>query len=144
MGLDSTGSSPVFPTLASINPHSQFLNQLQISSSGHKLYFDTPLTSKTLNLALILKSLNVLRRFHRLEGSCYRVFPTYTRYRRHARPMKTYARVNGRIRLTLNSIRLLNINSPHTYYILETSKGLMTHKDALRYKLGGLLLLIVQ
>ena len=143
MGLDSTGSSPVFPNMALINPHSHFLNRLKLGSSGRRLYFDVRLTSKTKDLALLLKSLNLLRRFHRLEGDLYRVFPTYTRFRRHARSMKTYARVNGRIRLTLSSIRLLNINAPHTYYVLETHKGLMTHKDALRYKIGGLLLLII-
>ena len=129
--------------MALINPHSHFLNRLKLGSAGRRLYFDVRLTTKTKTLASLLKSHNLLRRFHRLEGDTYRIFPTYTRYRRHARSTKTYARVKGRIRLTLNSIRLLNINAPHTYYILETSKGLMTHKDALRYKVGGLLLLII-
>ena len=130
--------------MALINPHSHFLNRLNLGSSGRRLYFDIQLTSKTKTLASLLKSLNVLRRYHKLQNDTYRIFPSYTRYRRHARPIKTYARVNGRIRLTLNSLRLLNINSPHSYYVLETSKGLMTHKDALRRKTGGLLLLIIR
>jgi ribosomal protein S8 len=95
-------------------------------------------------LASLLQELNLLRRFYRLNKSVYRVFPTYFRHRKTHRSVKFYTRVRGRIHLSLQSLRLLNINSPHSYYVLETSKGVLTHKEALKLKEGGLLLLIIR
>lgn len=126
------------------NSHSYFLNQLLINSAQRRLFFDVRVTAKTKSLASILVQLNVLRRFHKQDGNQYRIFPAYTRYRRRSRPIKTYARVNGRIRFKLKTLQTINTNTPHSYYILETPKGLMTHKEALRNGTGGLLLLIVR
>jgi len=137
------GSSPVFPTKLITNHHSYFLNQLRISSARRSLYFDVRVTTKTKTLASLLISLNVLRRFYKINDSTYRVFPSYTRYRRHTRTFKTYARVNGRIRMQKKALRLLNFLAPHTYYIIETNRGLITHKEAIRLGIGGFLLMII-
>lgn len=142
MGLDSTGSSPVFPNMI-LNSYTYFLNQLKVTSSQKKLYFDVRITTKTRTLASLLVRLNVIRRFHILNRDVYRVYPAYTRFRKYTRPIKGFTRSNGRHRFKLQTLQVLNLNTPNTYYILETTQGLMTHKEALRLKLGGLLLLVV-
>lgn len=142
MGLDSTGSSPVFPNLI-INPYNYFFNQLQITSAQRKLYFNVNLFQKSKQLAELLIHLNVIRRFYRIKGNLYRVFPTYSRFRKQARALKSYTRVRGRHNLRLKTIQTLNLNTPNTHYILETDKGLMTHKDALKHSIGGSLLAVV-
>ena len=126
------------------NPASYFLSQLQLSSSRRRLFFDAQLTTKMKQLATILKKLNIITRFYRLEGSKYRFFPSYTRYRKSSRHVRTFTRPNGRLRFTRNSLRLVNFLTPHTYYLLDTPSGLITHKEALRLGHGGLLLAIVQ
>ena len=125
------------------NSYTYFFNQLKVTSAQRKLYFDTLLTTKTKSLALLLIQLNVIRRFHKTHDGYYRVFPAYSRFRKQARSIKTFTRARGRHRFRLSTIRTLNLNTPHTHYILETDRGLMTHKDALKYSLGGLLLVIV-
>ena len=126
------------------NAYSNFLNNLKKSSLKHKMYYDVQITTKTKELARILLKLNIIRRFVKHSGiNTYRVFPSYTKARRHLRTIKTYTRTNGHIRLNLATIRILNTTSPHSYYVLETNKGLITHKDALRLKVGGILLLII-
>ena len=97
------------------------------------------------SLVRILQSINVIRRFYPLVSHqhFYRVFPTYSRHRRYARSMSLYTKSNGRPLLTLSSLRLLNINSPATHYILETSQGVMSQKEAINRGLGGILLLII-
>ena len=142
MGLDSTGSSPVFPNM-NIDSYTYFFNQLRVTSAQRKLYFETRLTTKTKSLALLLVQLNVLRRFQKIDNGYYRVFPAYSRFRKQARSIKTFTRSRGRHRFKLSTIRTLNLNTPHTHYILETDRGLMTHKDAIKGSLGGLLLVIV-
>ena len=126
------------------NRRSHFLNQLKLGSSGRRLYFDVQIPTAVKPLVLLLQELNLVRRFHRLNQNMYRVFPTYSRYRKSSRQVTFYTKISGRIRLSLKSLRILNINSPHSYYILETSRGLMTHKEALKLGQGGLLLLIIR
>lgn len=127
------------------NRRSYFLNQLKLSSSGRRFYFDAQITSSVKPLALLLQSLNVIRRFHKLDPAknVYRVFPTYSRHRKQARTMVLYARKSGHIILNYQALRLLRFNTPHSYYIVETSQGVMTHEEAVQNKIGGSLLLII-
>ena len=144
MGLDSTGSSPVFPIMIT-NKRSYFLNQLKLGSTNRKFFLDAEITTDVKPLANLLQDLNVIRRFYKLnrEKNIYRVYPTYSKFRYSSRTITTYARVRGRIRLTVHSLRLLDINAVHSHFIIETSRGVMTQKDAIRQNLGGLLLLII-
>ena len=125
------------------NPYSYFLNQLQINSAGHKLFFDVRVTTKIKSLIRLLVELNVVRRFHVRGTNFYRVFPAYSRFSGYTRDIKTYARVNARIRLRLKAIRIISVDAPRSHYILETNKGLMTHREALERGIGGVLLLTV-
>lgn len=127
-----------------INPYSHFLNQVALGSSRKRLSFDTVITSKTKSLASMLCELNIIRRFHRLQRDVYRVFPTFTRFRRNTRCFKIYTRARGRIVLSAKALRILNINSPHSYYVIETDRGLMTHKIAIKAGIGGMLLMVIR
>lgn len=122
-----------------------FLNQLRIASFGRKLFFDAYISTATKPVVLILQGLNIIRRFYRLKASTnlYRVFPAYSRYCKYARTITPYLKSRGRIRMDYESLRLLNVNTPHSYYILETTQGIMTHKEAIKQRIGGLLLFIV-
>lgn len=126
------------------NPYSHFLNQVILCSKRKGLFFDSPITNKTKKLAQLLLDLNVIRRFFRTHDENYRVFPAYTRYRKFNRSFKLYSRVSGKIILSYKALRLLNLSSPHSYYILETGIGLMTHKEAIKHRVGGVLLLIIR
>ena len=143
MGLDSTGSSPVFPTNMDRNQVSYFLNQLKLSSAKRHFYYDANIVKATKELAELLVSLNLLRRFYRVKGNKYRCFPAYTRNRQGMRSTKTYTRKQGLLHFSLKALQILNISTPHSYYVLYTDRGIMTHKDALRLKLGGKLIMIV-
>jgi len=107
------------------------------------MYFDAKVTSKTKELLNLLISLNLVRRFYRTSLTSYRIFPSYNRHRKNCRSTKTYTKVRGRIRLSLRTLRIISINTPSTYYVLETSAGLMTHDTAISLGIGGLLLMIV-
>lgn len=127
------------------NQYSYIFNQLQISSKGRRYSFNVRMTKAIKPVLRLLQTLNVVRRFHRFgeESNVYRVFPTYSRFRKTSRTLKVYATKRGRIRLSYHSLRLLNFNCPSSYYILETPTGVITHKDAIRTKQGGLLLAIL-
>ena len=127
------------------NQYAYIFNQLQISAKGRRYSFNVRLTKAIKPVLRLLQALNVVRRFHRFaKGSnIYRVFPTYSRFRKSGRTLRVYTSKRGRVTLSYQSLRLLNFNCPNSYYILETSKGIITHKDAIRHKQGGLLLAIL-
>jgi ribosomal protein S8 len=137
------GSSPVFPITVVTNQYAYFLNQLRMGSAKRSISYSARVTRQTKPLAKLLLRLNIIRGIRRLEGQIYLLYPSYSRYRKGPRSFKTYSRVNGRIILTKKSIRLLQIMSPHSYYVLDTPKGLMTHKEAFNLGIGGMLLLII-
>jgi len=128
-----------------LNNYAYFFNQLLISIKARRYYFDVRITRKLRPLARLLQTLNLIRRFHKVDNGkqIWRVFPAYSRNRKFSRELRTYARVRGKIVLNYQSLRLLNFNTPHSHYILETSVGIIAHKEALRRKIGGFLLAIV-
>lgn len=127
------------------NQYAYIFNQLQMSAKGRRYSFNVRLTKAIKPVLRLLQTLNVVRRFHRfgIGSNIYRVFPTYSRFRKSGRTLKTYTSKRGRINLSYNSLRLLNFNCPNSYYVLETTKGVITHKDAIRNRQGGLLLAIL-
>ena len=139
MGLDSTGSNPVFPNI-SLNAYSDFLNQFLMCSFRNRLYAETRLTSSSKRLARIFISLNLLRRIHKTHEDTWRLFPSYGSTRRTKRIVKVYNLTSSKKVLSLQALRILNINCPFSHYIIETPKGLMTHKTAIKYKTGGFLI----
>lgn len=98
---------------------------------------------RTKPLVQVLKDINIIRRYYKLSGNTYRVFPAYTKWRVKHRPIATFTRVNHELRFTLRALRIVNINCKHSYYILHTDQGIMTHHDALKLKIGGKLLAVV-
>lgn len=125
------------------HPYTNFLNQLKVSSSQRQIGFTCLIPSRVKPLVRLLVSLNVLRRCYRVRGQVHKVNPSYTRFRKYSRKIKVYTRSNGKVTLTLKALQVLNIHTPHTYYVLETPRGIVTHKEALRHSVSGNLLLIV-
>jgi len=114
-----------------------------MGSLQKRLFFESQVTTKTKNLLNLLVTLNIIRRFYKVNLNLYRIFPSYNKHRKHSRPTKIYTKLRGRIRLSIRTLRILQISTPHTYYILETSSGLMTHKTAVQLGIGGLLLMVI-
>jgi ribosomal protein S8 len=125
------------------NSLSYFINNFRIATAKKKLYFDVQLTSRSLSLCQIFYNLNLIRRFTRLNSTTYRLYPSYSISRNSTRKIKTYLKSSHYLTLSVQVLKLLNLNLPTSYIILETSKGIITHKEALKYKVGGRLLICI-
>lgn len=128
-----------------LNRYAYFLNQLRISSNCRNYYFDVQITKQTKQLVILLQNLNIIRRFYKLnpKTSVYRVFPSYSRYRKYSRRFTLYSKLNGRLILTYKTLRILDINAPHSYYVVDTPNGVLTQKEAIRLRIGGKLIMII-
>ena len=131
----------MFPNMTRINSLSHFVNHFKIATSKKSLCYDVHVTSRAQMLLTLFCDLNLIRRFKKLPNSYYRIYPAYTRYRYRTRTVKTYLRSSHYLTLSLKVLKLININTPYSYIILETSRGLMTHKDAIKHQIGGRLVL---
>lgn len=123
-----------------LNSYSDFLNQFLLCSLKKRLYAEMKLTTRSKQLARLFLTLNLLRRIKKVHCDVWRFFPTYGRVRRHGRIVKVFNLTSSKKILSLRALRILNINYPFSYYVIETDRGIMTHKDALKYKLGGFLI----
>lgn len=78
-----------------------------------------------------LKSTNII-----ISILLYKNTPFFKSFRLLSTPTKYY-------NITYKALKLLNISVGVSIIILSTSKGLLTHQQALRYKIGGQLLYII-
>ena len=102
-------------------------------------YFILHLTRRNLSFLKLLRQLNLIRRFYHITPTQLKVFPTYNL--RSPRPrIKPYYRTRSRLVIRLAALRLLHQSLGNSLLVLETHKGVITHKEALQLKIGGVLI----
>jgi len=119
------------------------MNHFKIATNQKRLYFDVHLTARSLPLLYLLYDLNIVRRYIKLTGSFYRVYPAYSIYRNRTRFIKTYFKSSHYLTIPLFILHKVRLSRPFSYLVLETSAGILTHKEAIRYKLGGRLIMTI-
>ena len=92
------------------------------------------------SLLLLLQKLNLITRFHAENQNFYKAYPAYSLL---VKPVKIYYRKSNPITITHKALRLLNQSTGNSNLVLETSKGLMTHQEALQKQLGGILVCVI-
>lgn len=125
------------------NDYLQIISHIQMHSSKKDLFFTVRATSKGLTLLSLLEKLSVIRSYYKLDSGNYRVFLFYSRNYKTKRQIRLYARKTNDLQLSFTSLRMLNFLTPTSYFVIETNKGLMTHKEALPERIGGKLVAIV-
>lgn len=142
MGLDSIGSSPMFPNILMMN-YVFFSNHLKIAIAQRNFCFNVHVNEKVLKFIHIFRKLNIIRRLIKLGPKTYRIYiPWYNNHPR-LKSLKFYSLGAHPLRLSHASLLLLNTHTHNSHIILSTSRGLLTHREALKYHLGGILICIV-
>lgn len=143
------GSSPMFPTLiqkVKYNKYAYLINHINIALSK-KMYSITVLMSvKVFRLLKLLHRLGIVSRyfisdnegtlkitmtFFKFKGSTY-----FSKIRQISTPSKKHY-------ITYRSLLLVRPALKSSFMILSTSEGLITHKEALSRKVGGLMLCFI-
>lgn len=143
MGLDSTGSSPVFPTFYMRYDYVYFVNHLKLNTAKKKYFFEVRVTPQIYPLLQVFHELQIIRRFTRLNGTQYRIFLAWKSHTSPYRMIKVYAHAKNPIVITWKALSVLTSRLGHSSLILRTSRGIITHQTALRLRLGGHLLCLV-
>jgi ribosomal protein S8 len=103
-------------------------------------FFDILVNAKLLNFISLLYKLNVIRKFIKITPKQYRIFTCWRDKHTTSVSIKLHSRSLNPIKLKLNSLRILKHQTFNSNLILNTSKGLLTHQEAINAKVGGTLI----
>lgn len=140
----SMGSSPVFPTL-NYNYNSSIsyvINLININVARRNLVFKAVLTKKTLPFVRILKRLGFIHRYAVVRERNVLTLRVYLYYYRGARigcGFRLLFKPSKSFFASVHALRLLGKRSGNSVYILSTTRGLLTHAEALSCNTGGTL-----
>jgi ribosomal protein S8 len=57
--------------------------------------------------------------------------------------IKVYSRAFNPIRISFKALLVLTTNTYASHLILNTPKGLITHREAIRHRVGGVLVAVI-
>lgn len=125
------------------NRYAYTINHLKIALARKALYFVIQNNRQTRKLLTLLRDLNLLRRFYRISDTHLKVYPRYNKKSRYTMSIKNYYRNNTHLFVKYQALRVLHLSTMASTFILDTSKGLITHQRALDLKIGGVLVCFI-
>lgn len=147
MGLRSVGSNPTFSNISYL-PYRQLTNNLNLVLSKKKLKSSVRFSLKNFRLIKILKSSGIIQNYilmfskktNRLilifNISFYKNKPFFNNVKLVSTNSKTFF-------ISVTALKKLISFSSSTIYILNTPRGLISHFEAIRYGLGGIIFCIL-
>jgi len=105
-------------------------------------FFDTITNTKVLKFLQFLYQIGIVRRYIRVSAKKYRIFPNWVGNRSTLARIKFFQKKTP-IKLSYKALQLLNLYTFNSHIVLSTDRGLLTHADALRYRVGGHLICLI-
>jgi len=132
----------MFPILWKID-HVFFINHLKMAIARKDLFYEVIVNEQTLELMHLLFRLNVIRRYIKLAPKRYKIYPSWTSHRQSYINLQCYSRGVNPITLSLTSLKVAQICHGSSDIILSTTKGIITHHEAIEAGLGGALMCVL-
>jgi len=104
------------------------------------LNFEIIFTKKTLNFLKFLKSFNFIHKYVLIKKNkniYIKVYVYYYKNKPVCSSFKLISKPSKLFNISYKSLRLLDKKSGSSVFIISTSKGLLSHKDAIKNKLTG-------
>lgn len=128
--------------MVTANPYSYTINHLKLAVAKKHFFFLLNYTKRVEVLLKVLKKLNLIRRFYSSNSKKFVIFPTYTK-KAVGSYLRVYYRLRNPIIIRHSALVLINKSLGNSTIIFETSKGLITQAEALKAKIGGVLVCII-
>lgn len=146
MDLNSEGSSPPFPIIYH-SPYAYLISNINIAFKGKKRISVIICTKKVLRLLRALRKEGCLsylllgcRNSHRrrLVFSLY-----YYKQATFFKQIQLLSTISKKFTISLKALTILNRSLKQTVLLIETSSGIINHKEALKRRTGGLMLCLI-
>ena len=145
MGLGTIGSNPMFPNII-FNKYNYFINHYNLLNISKQHKIKIIFTKKIYNLVKIFYSLGLINNYY-LYTSNSKVYIKLTLffYKNTVffKNIKIISSITKKHYITYKSLKLLNFYLKSSFLLISTPFGIITHNDALRKKVGGLLLFLI-
>jgi ribosomal protein S8 len=124
------------------------LAQLKINIAKKNLFFKISISKHEIQMLRLLTQKGIVRRFFKLHPTTvnrelYLVYPNHTLLSDSNLRLVIFNKNADHLTITLNALKIINLASGASSYILKTDKGLLTHQDAIKHKVGGVLLCLI-
>jgi len=120
-----------------------FFNQFKLAVARQSYFFTIKNIQKVKPILHLFKKLGLIRRFYCNNKSFIYIFPLFLKNKSIQPSLKVYDRKTTPIRLTFKALKLIQKTSYLSTFLIQTSSGLLTHKEAIKKKIGGLLVCII-
>lgn len=120
-----------------------FVSHLKIHIARKNFFFDVIVNEKVLKFIDLLYRLNHIRRYVRLTAKRYRIYTAWNGHISTLNSIRIYRRAANPVRISLRALMILTTHTYASHLVLNTPKGLMTHREAIRRRVGGILVAIV-
>ena len=140
----SVGSNPAFPIIpVPYEIHAYVTNHLNIAMSRKFLRIKIRFSTKIIKLIQLLHNLGVIKSF-KVSRSNLNYFitlsPFFYKSSTFFKQIKLISTSSKKFYISYRGLSLVAKSTGHSIYILSTSRGLLTHVECLRLKIGGILL----
>lgn len=124
------------------------LSQLRINTAKHNFFFKVSIGVRDVEMLQLLTNRGIVRRFYKLHVTktnkhLYLVYPNYTRLNNTNLRLTPLTRNRGHTSITLNALKIIDIASGGSSFILKTTKGLLSHQEAISKGLGGVVVCFI-
>lgn len=151
MALASTGSIPVFPTFMKFKSSVTVSRQVNLLISQRKKAIKVTFSCQSLTFLKLFTNLGLINNYIIQAGNTaggkltryiwftlffYKARPFFRSLQLVSKPSKSYF-------IAFKSLKIISKLVGLSVLILETSRGVISHLEALRYRTGGILLFIL-
>ena len=130
--------------------HAYVINHVNILLSRKQRYIEIVLTRKTLKLVRTFYKYGIIRNYIILQKLEKRKIVSYIRFNgvffkgeSYYRSVRLVSSPSRKHNISLKGLNLIRHSVGHSLIILETSRGLISHKEALRFGTGGAILCVI-
>ncbi len=132
----------MFPNIIIMN-YIYFANHLKIAIAKRNFVFNVTVNEKVLSLVRMFLKINIIRRIEKLTPKTYRIYISWYNNQPKLKSLIFYSLGAHPLRLSYSALLVLKTHTFKSNIILSTSKGLLTHHEAIKYHLGGILVCII-
>jgi len=124
------------------DPYAYIINHLNISLSRKLLRTTVRFSKRFLSLLHILQSSGLVKNYliFGKDRKYIRFSIFYYKNKSFFSGVRLISTLSKKFNISLSALRRLHTVSSSTTYILNTSRGIITHTDAIRFNIGGILL----
>lgn len=136
----SMGSNPVFPNISNYYNLSIISNLINIHKLQKSLTFKILYSQKNLNIVKIFKNINLIYQYSLIRKNNINyilINLNFFNTKKIGTNLKIISKPSKKVYISYTALRILAKRTGRSIFLISTTNGIITHHEALKYKLSG-------